>query len=55
MNSRKKINEQKKYFTKKIESPKKNQTKILKLKKINTMKNALESIGNKAICMGENK
>lgn len=43
-----KINEQKKYFTKEIEILKKNQKKILKLKKVYEMKTALESNGNKA-------
>lgn len=42
------MNEQKEYFTKEIETVKKNQTKILELKNtINKMKNALESTGNR--------
>ena len=46
---RNKINEQKEYFTKGIETLKKKQTEILELKNsINQMKNALESTGNGA-------
>ena len=44
---RNKINEQKEYFTKEIETLKKSQTEILELKNsINEMKNTLESIGS---------
>ena len=48
------MNEQKEYFTKEIETVKKNQTKILELKNtINKMKNALESIGNRVYYIEE--
>ena len=51
---RKKINEQTKYFTKEIETLKKNQADILGWRNsINEMESALESIGNRADCIEE--
>ena len=48
-----KINEQKEYFTKEIESLKENQTEILEMNTINGMKNNVESITKKADNMEE--
>ena len=46
---RNKINEQKEYFTKEVETLKKHQTEILELNNsINKVKNTTESIGNRA-------
>ena len=46
---RSKINEQKQYFTKEMETLKRNQTEILNLRhSINEMKNALKSTGKRA-------
>lgn len=51
---RKKLNEQKEYFTKEIETIKKKQTETLELKKsINEIKNALKNIGKRADKMDE--